>query len=160
MTFGEISFLSGIVTQIEFKDKINLVLVKIKYFENKSGDKEKIIEINKDLFEEKLADLVIDTGCFIGIRKNTLKTVERMKKGFDPSLYDKLPAREWYGYKKEMLASYDKYFREDVLFIKVISDEDDLCLSAGNLEDCDINMLYNVWKRLNGETIKSISRRK
>ena len=87
-----------------------------------------------------------------------------MKEGYDSSLYNTLPAREWNAYKKEMVEGLVRFLKDDVIFIKVISNEngeeiEDLTLSSDNLDEVEINAIYKVWKRLNSDGIKSISRK-
>lgn len=164
MEFGEIVLFKGVITKLECKENINLVLLKVKHFDNVNYVKEKVLEINKDLFDEKLSDLVVDCECFFGIRKKNVKVIEKMKEGYDSSLYNTLPAREWNAYKKEMVEGLVRFLKDDVIFIKVISNEngeeiEDLTLSSDNLDEVEINAIYKVWKRLNSDGIKSISRK-
>ena len=165
VSIGEITLVTGVVTGIEYREKQNLVTVKLKHFEANGEVKEKNLDINREMFDEKLQNVLIDSICFVGIKRSSLKTVEKFDEDFDSSNYDTLSARAWNAYRKAHLKGFNKYLRDDVIFIKQLTDEngEEVCncyASNENLDEDYINSLSKVFARLSSDSIKSISRNK
>lgn len=163
IVLGETIFVAGVITGIEFRDKQNIVTLKLKHYESNGEVKEKNLDINKEIFDEKLENISLDCLCFVGIKRYNLRTVEKFDEEFDSSNYDKLSARAWNQYRKAHLKGYNRYLRDDVIFIKQITDENgetvENSFAANENIDMDyIDSLQKVFTRLSSDSIKSISR--